>query len=138
MDRARSVRELAPALVVVALCMAVVAGLPWRCPFLALTGIPCPTCGMTRAIRLALHGDFAGATRMHPLWFVVAPTLVATGGEELAGHRREGRWGRALDRRWIRWALGALTLALIALWIARLEGAFGGLGALVVGGRPER
>jgi hypothetical protein len=30
-------------------------------------GLPCPTCGMTRGVSLALHGRFAEATRYNPL-----------------------------------------------------------------------
>ncbi len=81
---------------------------------------------MTRAVRLALHGDFAGATRMHPLWFVVGLVLVAVGAQEIRDVWREGEWGRAFERRWVRVALGAVGIALVGVWIARLGGAFGG------------
>ena len=46
--------------------------LPYRCPFKALTGIPCPTCGMTRSLIAARQLDFASAFRMNPLAAVVA------------------------------------------------------------------
>lgn len=32
------------------------------------TGIPCPGCGMTRAVLSVLHGDFRTAFAYHPLW----------------------------------------------------------------------
>ncbi|HEX7517338.1 MAG TPA: DUF2752 domain-containing protein [Chthoniobacterales bacterium] len=42
--------------------------LPWpRCPFFALTGLPCVTCGATRATIAFLHGDFLSALRWNPL-----------------------------------------------------------------------
>jgi hypothetical protein len=45
--------------------------LPWpHCVFLAVTGHPCLTCGMTRATIRFLHGDFVGALRWNPLIFV--------------------------------------------------------------------
>ncbi len=37
------------------------------CPFHALTGCPCPTCGATRCISYALSGQFGAALRMNPL-----------------------------------------------------------------------
>jgi hypothetical protein len=41
------------------------------CSLHALTGIPCPTCGMTRATIALLHGDFAGALKWNPLLTLV-------------------------------------------------------------------
>ncbi|HUJ16410.1 MAG TPA: DUF2752 domain-containing protein [Nitrospirota bacterium] len=37
------------------------------CPFKALTGLPCPTCGSTRSIVHLAHGDFTAALAMNPL-----------------------------------------------------------------------
>ena len=49
------------------LVMTLTVGTP--CPMRYLTGFPCPACGMTRANLLAIRLDFAGAFRMHPLFF---------------------------------------------------------------------
>ncbi len=38
-----------------------------------MTGIPCPTCGMTRAYKYFLHGDFQEAFYYHPLFLLVIP-----------------------------------------------------------------
>jgi Protein of unknown function (DUF2752) len=122
----RSLRELGPPLFLIAFGALLVAGLPWRCPLFALTGLPCPSCGLTRALRLALQGNFAGATRMHPLWFLVWPACAVLAVGEMLSYRRYGRWGAAIDRRWVRWGLATLALALAVLWIARFGGAFGG------------
>lgn len=52
--------------------------LPWpSCPFLALTGLPCVTCGSTRSVIAFLHGDFLSALRWNPLAFVVFCALLA-------------------------------------------------------------
>ncbi len=115
-------RGLAPAVLSFVLAALIVAGLPWRCPLLTLTGIPCPTCGITRATRLALHGDFRGATLMHPLWFVVVPACIAVGVAEMVAYWRTGRWGSVIERRWVSWALGGLAAALVVVWIARVVG----------------
>lgn len=53
-------------------------GLPSpRCPFLAITGLPCVTCGSTRSVIALLHGDFLPALRWNPLAFVVLCGLLA-------------------------------------------------------------
>ena len=56
-------------------------GLSWSltgtiCVFASTTGIPCPGCGLTRAVVHALRGDLPGAFQMHPL-FWLGPLLLA-------------------------------------------------------------
>lgn len=52
-------------------------GLRWpRCPFLALTGLPCVTCGATRSTIAFLHGDFLSALRWNPLALAALCALV--------------------------------------------------------------
>ncbi len=88
--------------------------------------MPCPSCGLTRAARLALHGELAAATRMHPLWFIVLPYVGAVGALECIEELRTGTWGRLTGRRWVK-HVGALILALlVAVWFARELGALGG------------
>ena len=36
------------------------------CPLRAMTGVPCPFCGMTRGVTEAVHGDFVGAASLNP------------------------------------------------------------------------
>lgn len=46
-------------------------GLRWpQCPFLAMTGWPCLTCGATRATIAFLQGDFSQAFSWNPLAFL--------------------------------------------------------------------
>jgi hypothetical protein len=46
-------------------------GLPWlRCPFLAVTGYPCLTCGATRCAIAFLHGNLSLAWSWNPLAFI--------------------------------------------------------------------
>lgn len=40
--------------------------LQWGCAFKQAFGIPCPTCGMTRSVLLALHGHLGEALEMNP------------------------------------------------------------------------
>ena len=46
-------------------------GLGWpQCPFLAMTGWPCLTCGATRATIAVVHGNFLQALSWNPLGFL--------------------------------------------------------------------
>jgi hypothetical protein len=70
-------------------CAVVTAGLAglnlagvslWACPFLSLTGLPCPGCGMTRSCFSLLRGDLAGSLSYHalgPLFMMVGLTGLA-------------------------------------------------------------
>jgi len=95
-------------------------GLPgWSCPLRALTGIPCPTCFLTRATELALRGDLGGSLAYHAFGPVVALGLV--GWSLLALHQRH-----LLPRLPCAWRpsgpLGAaMALALLGYWLARLH-----------------
>ena len=74
--RRRSANEPDHELIWLAVSAASIAGaavwlglaLPWpRCAFLAVTGLPCVTCGATRSMIALLHGNFLGALRWNPL-----------------------------------------------------------------------
>lgn len=41
------------------------------CPFHALTGLPCPTCGYTRVYDLMLAGDWMQAIRFQPFILII-------------------------------------------------------------------
>jgi hypothetical protein len=43
-----------------------------ECPFLAVTGLPCATCGMTHAFVALAHGDLAAAWAASPLGALLA------------------------------------------------------------------
>jgi uncharacterized protein DUF2752 len=58
---------------------------PLACPLLSLTGVPCPLCGMTRAVVAAAHGHLASSLSFNPggilvlllgLAALVRPTLL--------------------------------------------------------------
>lgn len=53
------------------------------CLFLRYLHIPCPGCGMTRAVISALHCDFKAAFLHHPMFWSlpVILTLLLTGGK---------------------------------------------------------
>ena len=49
------------------------------CPMLLITGIPCPGCGMSRALLLLLTGHPAESVKMHPLAPLVLVLLIYIG-----------------------------------------------------------
>lgn len=48
----------------------------FKCPSREWLGICCPGCGLTRACLAALRLDFGAAFYYHPLFWLVAPTIV--------------------------------------------------------------
>ena len=42
-------------------------GLAWKCPAIALFGLPCPSCGMTRAFAALAQFDLGAALKFNPL-----------------------------------------------------------------------
>ena len=56
-----------------------IAGAVPACPLRRWTGIPCLTCGGTRAIVALAHGDVFGAVALNPLVAVAAIAFVAFG-----------------------------------------------------------
>ena len=89
-------------------------GLPGlACPLRALTGVPCPTCFLTRATAASLRGDLSGAVTLHAFGPLAAATLVVWSVMAIR------------QRRLLPWQLeaGPLMLvgsALLAYWGARL------------------
>ena len=85
-------------------------GLP-ACPLLRLAGLPCPTCGGTRAWWLASHGDFYSAFLMNPataLVFVLGALWTVYSLARLAGLPRSRMF---LPDPLVRWGLVAALLA---------------------------
>lgn len=102
-------------------------GIP-GCSFMARTGYPCPTCGLTTSVAAAAHGRLGLAWRAHPFGLVLACALVvlaAAGMAELATGRaalhqlRPGLW-------WL-WAglAGLFGGWLWLLWTGTLSGRWG-------------
>ena len=85
--------------------------LGWGCPVQHFTGVPCPGCGLSRALFALLRLDFAAAFRYHPMIYVLPPVALYVLFEKkpLLGSKSRERvllWG---------------TMALwAAVWLARL------------------
>jgi hypothetical protein len=99
-----------------------------RCPLAALYHIPCPGCGMTRAMVLLVTGHVAASLRMNAF---AAPVALASAALALAAldEAPTGKAGGAQSRSRLRAALAAATItygAAVALWALRWLGMFGG------------
>jgi hypothetical protein len=69
----RDARLGGAAMVAVAALLPMRAGGPILCPLRAVTGVPCPFCGMTHGVVAAVHGHLGAAFAYNP----AAPLLVA-------------------------------------------------------------
>jgi len=81
---------------------------PVLCPFRAVTGLPCPFCGLTRSMFALGQGDLDDSIRFSPIGPLVA-ALAAVVGCAVVGAVRRGRplhWPRPVL------ALGTMILAL--------------------------
>jgi hypothetical protein len=89
--------------------------LPIRlCTFRALTGVPCMSCGATRAFGRLARLDISGALALQPLTTIVALAVVAWGLLDLA----LAPWRRSLrlectrrDLVYLAWLFAALMIA---------------------------
>ena len=86
--------------------------LPFTCPILALIGIPCPGCGLTRAWLAALGGRFAEAFAFHPLFPLLPPYLLYMLEHHIFGFPGNKKLTIALTV--------TMTILLIGVWILRV------------------
>ena len=89
----------------------------WSCPLRALTGIPCPTCFLTRATELALRGDLQAAVRWHAFGPVAAAALVLW---SVAAIRQRRLLPQAGHRWLIPRPIAFATAGLLGYWLTRL------------------
>ena len=94
-------------LAVAALCYLLFGVIGSWCMFRRVTGLPCLTCGMSRAWLCALRLDFAGAFFWHPLFWTVP--LIALALIFFGAHRR-----------WVRRGLIACLFLFAVVWVVRM------------------
>ncbi len=100
-----------------------------RCVIATLCHVPCPGCGMTRALRLLAAGQVDASLRMHPL---AIPVLVA--GALLAASTVWTTFTLGSPIRLWRSLFGRVAIAVaiavygaaLGLWVLRWFGCFGG------------
>ena len=66
-----SIRKIIPAVLTSAVLIILIYTGIYKCPLDFFLGIPCPMCGITRALKSAIRGDLGGAFYYHPLWTVL-------------------------------------------------------------------
>lgn len=115
------------ALVACAFVLAFVLRIP-LCPFAIVTRHPCPGCGLTRAGVALLQGHLHDAMHLHPLVIPIVPIVGLVVLQGTYNYVRHGRWYTFafVQSRTITIGTIILGVALIAVWIARFFGAFGG------------
>jgi len=102
----------------------VLAGWPFpRCNFRALTGVPCLTCGATRAALSLLHGEWASAWRFNPL---ATLAMVGVGvfdayAAAVLAFRAKRLRVRFPSRRVWKFTLGLGALLALANWVYLLQ-----------------
>ena len=87
---------------------------PVLCPFRRVTGLPCPTCGLTRSWNSALHGRLGESVAFHPLGpvTIVAAAAFAAGADEKAPELARRLRSPAVA--------GSLAAGWVAIWLIRL------------------
>ncbi|MEM9379072.1 MAG: DUF2752 domain-containing protein [Planctomycetota bacterium] len=80
--------------------------------------VGCPGCGLTRATAMALDGDLASATRLHPgVWLVLGVAAIAAA---VHGYVAVTGISAVWTGRVLRSARVALLGGLLLVWLARL------------------
>ena len=96
-------------------------GIP-LCPLKRFTGIPCPTCGMTRAFCNAVQGHWHSSLLWHPLGIPVALACLIgalwLGAEAFRGQLLKPQWRARVASPLAILGLGAV----LATWTLRLCG----------------
>lgn len=95
------------------------------CPNRAMTGVPCPGCGLTRASLALLSGDLAGALHWHPLVPLLLPIfgfLILRSMLAGAGLIGPSAWQVRVPN----WAFVAFAALVMGVWAVRLAGHLGG------------
>jgi len=93
----------------------------WQCPVLHSTGVPCPGCGLTRAIALLFQGDWRASLTMHAFAPVFLIGLLLVGIAALLPDRQRPAFIGGIESFERKTAIPVLLLAAMFLyWLARL------------------
>lgn len=93
----------------------------WQCPVWHTFGVPCPGCGLTRAMALLFQGDWRGSVTMHAFAPVFLVALLIIGTAALLPNRHRPAFVSKVERFEQKTAIPVLLLtAFFLYWVARL------------------
>lgn len=94
-------------------------GLP-ACGFLTVTGLPCPSCGLTTSIAQLVRGSVGRALQAQPFGVVLAVSLMAASCLALFGLVMRKSWISMVGPgRLEKWQIG-LLIVLISSWVYKM------------------
>jgi hypothetical protein len=98
------------------------AGLPgWPCLFRHSLGLPCPGCGLSRAMAALLQGEWDTALNYHAFAPLILMVIVLVAAATLLPDRPRRRFIESIARLECRSGLGALIIAgMLIYWLGRL------------------
>jgi hypothetical protein len=90
----------------------------WPCPLREFTGVPCPTCFLTRATAASLQAHWGEALSQHALGPLAAGALILWSVQAI-------RQRRLMPRRLRAWHGAVVLVVLLGYWAVRLALQFG-------------
>jgi len=91
------------------------------CLLRRLTGMPCPTCGVTRSFRALGQGALAAAVRFHPLgpvyFAMLAVVMVRSAGIAVRGRQWLDRTARVMVRSLVLLVPATLLVYAVRMWL---------------------
>lgn len=94
-----------------------VGGGPVTCAFRVVGGVPCPGCGMTRALTELVRGHLSAGLRYHPLSVLTLVSLAVAWGY---GILAAARAAPAVTARFVLTVLIPFGLIFLVAWVVRL------------------
>ena len=90
------------------------------CPFLTLTHVPCPSCGLTTSVVHLLHGGIRAAWRTHLAGPLMLGIILSFIGANVYGAMRPFRWGHMVTTTWFHRGIICAISWLFVGWIVHL------------------
>jgi hypothetical protein len=106
---------------VVQVILTTAGNIAWQCPVKSTLGVPCPGCGLTRAMVLFAQGHWKAAIELHafaPIFFGIGIFLVVGSILPAGLQQKVADQIAAFER--LSGIVGLLTLSILAYWILRI------------------
>ena len=84
----QDIEKIKPIIIVLGVYLLVRRFLHNMCPFVLLTGYPCPLCGMTRAFFALFRGDLSTAWQLHAFSVLLVIALILLGIRRYIFHKK--------------------------------------------------